>query len=102
VDEAVLLDAAALTAAPREIGLRALSAVLMAVSGQTYRPRFEGLERLFDRIGTGELGAGATLHGCHISPAPKVHRAGAAALLLVRRENPRKTGSSTKQGRSAG
>jgi tRNA(Ile)-lysidine synthase len=102
VDEAVLLDPAAITAAPREVGLRALSAVLMAVSGQPYRPRFEGLERLFDRIGTGELGAGATLHGCHISPAPKAYRAGTAALLLVRRENPRKTGSSAKRSRSAG
>jgi tRNA(Ile)-lysidine synthase len=100
--EAVLLDPAAITAAPREVGLRALSAVLMAVSGQPYRPRFEGLERLFDRIGTGELGAGATLHGCHICPAPKVHRAGTAALLLVRRENPRKSGSSAKRSRSAG
>jgi hypothetical protein len=74
----------------------------MAVSGQAYRPRFEGLERLFDRIGNGELGAGATLHGCHIAPAPKTHRAGAAALLLVRPESPRKTGSSPRRGRSAG
>jgi tRNA(Ile)-lysidine synthase len=94
VPEGVLLDPAAIAAAPREVGLRALSAVLLAVSGQVYRPRFEGLERLFDRIGAGELGAGATLHGCHIAPAPKLHRTGGAALLLVRRENPRKTGSS--------
>jgi tRNA(Ile)-lysidine synthase len=99
--EGVLLDPAAIAAAPREVGLRALSAVLMAVSGQAYRPRFEGLERLFDRIGQGELGAGATLHGCHIAPAPKAHRTGGAALLLVRPESPRKTGSSPKRARSA-
>lgn len=98
----VLLDAVAIAAAPREVGLRALSAVLMAVSGQAYRPRFEGLERLFDRIGTGELGAGATLHGCHIAPAPKAHRAQGAGLLLVRRESPRKTGSSMGRGRRPG
>jgi tRNA(Ile)-lysidine synthase len=102
VGDGVLLDPAAIAAAPREVGLRAMAAVLMAVSGQTYRPRFEGLERLFDRIGDGKLGAGATLHGCHIAPAPKVHRIGAAALLLVRPESPRKTGSSRKQARSAG
>jgi tRNA(Ile)-lysidine synthase len=102
VPEGVLLDPAAIAAAPREVGLRALSAVLMAVSGQTYRPRFEGLERLFDRIGKGELGAGATLHGCHIAPAPKAHRVGGIAPLLVRPESPRKTGSSPRRGRSAG
>ena len=49
----LLLDSQALTAAPREIGLRALAALLMAVSGEAYRPRFERLERLFDaRAGT--------------------------------------------------
>jgi hypothetical protein len=42
----------------------------MAVSGQAYRPRFERLERLFERIATGTLGAGSTLHGCKIAPAP--------------------------------
>ena len=59
----VLLDAQALLAAPREVGLRALAALLMAVSGEGYRPRFEALERLFDSIGSGNLGKGATLHG---------------------------------------
>jgi tRNA(Ile)-lysidine synthase len=98
----VLLDPAAIAAAPREVGLRALSAVLMAVSGQVYRPRFEGLERLFDRIGSGELGGGVTLHGCHIAPAPKTHRAGGLHLLLVRPESPRKTGSSTAWCRAPG
>ncbi len=52
----VLLDANALAAAPREIGLRVLAALLMAVSGEPYRPRFEALERLFDRIARGKLG----------------------------------------------
>ncbi len=51
------LDPVALAAAPREVGLRALAALLMAVSGQPYRPRFEALERLFDRIAAGTLGA---------------------------------------------
>lgn len=67
--EAVLVDASALRAAPREVGLRALAGVLMAVSGQTYRPRFERLERLFDSIVQDQLGAGRTLHGCRIGPA---------------------------------
>jgi tRNA(Ile)-lysidine synthase len=87
----VLLDAGALTAAPREVGLRALAEVLMTVSGQAYRPRFDSLERLFDGLAAHRLGGGATLHGCHIRAAPK----GSAPYdLLIRPESPRKTGSS--------
>jgi tRNA(Ile)-lysidine synthase len=65
--------------------------VLMAVGGQAYRPRFESLERLFDRIADGSFRAGATLHGCQISPAPRNF---GGHDLLVRAERPRKTGSS--------
>jgi tRNA(Ile)-lysidine synthase len=65
---AILIEAAALAAAPREVGLRALAQVLMTVSGQAYRPRFERLERLFDAIAQGSLGGGCTLHGCKIAP----------------------------------
>ncbi|MBW8709176.1 MAG: tRNA lysidine(34) synthetase TilS [Alphaproteobacteria bacterium] len=94
----VLLDPAVLAAAPREVGLRALAAVLMAVSGQSYRPRFESLERLFDQIGSGTLGAGATLHGCHISPAARLGKDFAPGALWLAPESPRKTGSSTGKG----
>jgi tRNA(Ile)-lysidine synthase len=90
----VLLDPAALAAAPREVGLRALASVLMTVGGQAYRPRFESLERLFDRIGGAGLGAGATLHGCHIRPAGKNEKVFAPFALVVAPESPRKTGSS--------
>jgi tRNA(Ile)-lysidine synthase len=94
-DEAgVLLDPAALAAAPREVGLRALASVLMTVGEQAYRPRFESLERLFDRIGGAGLGAGATLHGCHIRPAGKNEKVFAPYALLVAPESSRKTGSS--------
>ncbi len=65
---AVLVEPRALLAAPREVGLRALAAVLMGVSGQPYRPRFERLERLYDRLGAGGIGGGCTLHGCRIAP----------------------------------
>jgi tRNA(Ile)-lysidine synthase len=87
----VLLDAAALAAAPREVGLRGLASVLMAVGGQAYRPRFESLERLFDRLTGPGLGGGATLHGCHLRPVPV---ALAPFSLVVVPENPRKTRSS--------
>ncbi len=93
----VLLDPAVLVAAPREVGLRALAAVLMAVSGQPYRPRFESLERLFDQIGGGSLGAGATLHGCHIRPAGKRGKDFGAVALWLSPESPRKTGSSARK-----
>lgn len=94
----VLLDVAALAAAPRELGLRGLATVLMAVGGQDYRPRFDSLERLFDRIAAGRLGGGATLHGCSLRPlskaeAKKTHDFATFTLLVVP-ESPRKTGSS--------
>jgi hypothetical protein len=63
----------------------------MAVGSQPYRPRFESLERLFNRIADGGFKGGATLHGCQISPAPRNF---AGHDLLVRAERPRKTGSS--------
>jgi tRNA(Ile)-lysidine synthase len=81
----MLLDATALMAAPREVGLRALAALLMGVSGEPYRPRFDALERLFDGIAGGRLGGGATLHGCRVFPAPRAAQAfGAETLILVR------------------
>lgn len=89
--DGVLLESAALVAAPREVGLRALATVLMAVGGQAYRPRFDSLERLFDRIAGGSLNGGATLHGCHLAPAPRIF---APHDLLVRAEKTRKTASS--------
>jgi tRNA(Ile)-lysidine synthase len=87
IQSGLLLDPKALTAAPRELGLRALAAVLMAVSGQAYRPRFDSLERLFDALSGTRPGISATLHGCHIGPAPAAR---APFSLLVRREGPRK------------
>jgi tRNA(Ile)-lysidine synthase len=83
----MLLDPEALAAAPRELGLRALASVLMAVSGQPYRPRFDSLERLFDALSGARPATAATLHGCHIRPAPKDFM---PFSLLVRREGPRK------------
>jgi tRNA(Ile)-lysidine synthase len=83
----VLLDPKALAAAPRELGLRALASVLMAVSGQAYRPRFDSLERLFDALSGAKPRTSATLHGCHIGPAKADF---APFSLLVRREGPRK------------
>ncbi len=94
----MLLAPAMLVAAPREVGLRALAGVLMTVSGQAYRPRFEALERLFDRMAAGTVGKGANLHGCHIGPAAKT---GAQFALLVRPENPRKTAGSLKKATTA-
>lgn len=84
----VLLDPKVLAAAPRELGLRALASVLMAVSGQAYRPRFNSLERLFDALSGPKLRTSATLHGCCIGPAKADF---APFSLLVWREGPRKT-----------
>ena len=67
--EGILLDPAALAAAPRELGLRALARLLMQVGNKPYRPRFDSLERLFGNIAAGTLSGGVTLHGCRIAPA---------------------------------
>lgn len=91
--KAVLLDPALLAAAPSEVGLRALAAMLMKVSGHGYRPRFDALERLYQRIVSGNLGGGCTLHGCRIGPAP---RGNMNFAVLVKPESPRKTGGSRK------
>jgi tRNA(Ile)-lysidine synthase len=92
-----LLDPVALTGAPRELGLRALAVVLMKVSGNPYRPRFERLERLFDQIGQGSLGAGSTLHGCRIGPAPAARALYGPGTLLVRREGKRRKTMKNKE-----
>jgi tRNA(Ile)-lysidine synthase len=86
----VFLDGSALRAEPREIGLRALSAILMRVSGQAYRPRFERLEHLYDALGRS---AALTLSGCRIGPAPKEFRHFGTATLEIRRETPRRRGN---------
>jgi tRNA(Ile)-lysidine synthase len=86
----MLLDAKALMAAPREVGLRALAALLMAVSGEPYRPRFDALERLFDSIAAGKLGGGATLHGCRVFPAPRASHAFGAETFILSRESSRR------------
>jgi tRNA(Ile)-lysidine synthase len=87
-DGAAFLDGAALRAEPREIGLRALSAILMRVSGRPYRPRFERLEHLYEALGSSA--PALTLSGCRIGAATREFRHFAAATLEVRREKPRK------------
>jgi tRNA(Ile)-lysidine synthase len=61
------VDAAALAAAPDEVALRALAAVLATVSGAAYPPRLERLERLYQAWREG-LGRGRTLGGCRVLP----------------------------------
>ena len=96
IPDGLLLDPAALAAAPREVGLRALASVLMAVGGGIYRPRFESLERLYDRIAGKGLQAGVTLHGCQIRPLGNRAKEFGPFVLAVVPESPRKTGSSAR------
>jgi tRNA(Ile)-lysidine synthase len=87
--EGALLDSVRLKMAPREVGLRALAAVLSRISGEAYRPRFGRLERLFDSIRDGTLAGGATLHGCIVAPAQRTLSAFGTGTLAVTREKPR-------------
>jgi len=88
-----LLDAAALARTDRETGLRALSGLLMLVSGKAYRPRFERLENLFDSIIGGTFAAARTLCSCRISRAPKARAVFGPATLLIAREPRRGNGA---------
>ena len=63
-----VVDMATITAASSEIGRRALSRIVTCVGGGAYAPRRERLERLFARVADGQLGRGATLGGCLLSP----------------------------------
>jgi len=90
VDATALVERHALIQAPRELGLRALAALLMAVSGHAYRPRFSSLERIFDRIQDGELHGGCTLHGCRIAPAPKRQAIFGPGTVLIEAESRRR------------
>jgi hypothetical protein len=81
--------------ATEEIGLRVLAAVLMRVSGQSYRPRFERLKRLYDLIRGGQLRGGRTLHGCRIAPATRVNQLFGAGTLSILREHKRRAGAQT-------
>ena len=88
-DGMALVDSVRLKMAPREVGLRALASVLSRISGESYRPRFGGLERLFDAIRDGSLAGGATLHGCIVAPAPQRAAAFGTGTLTVAREKGR-------------
>jgi tRNA(Ile)-lysidine synthase len=85
-ESGALIDSVRLKMAPREVGLRALAAVLSRVSGEAYRPRFGRLERLYDSIRDGSLGGGATLHGCIVAPATRATLAFGTGTLVVTRE----------------
>jgi len=61
------VDVTSLAAAPEEVGLRALSAVLATIGGADYPPRLEQLERL-DRLSRDAVAGGRTLGGCRLLP----------------------------------
>ena len=82
----IVLDGSRFATVAPEIGLRALAHLLSSVSGETYRPRFERLERLFALLRAGELKSARTLHGCRIGPAPKAAATFGATSLLITRE----------------
>jgi len=88
-EKGFVIDPAALAGAPPELGLRALARILMTVSANPYRPRFDRLMTLFTAITENSLGGGRTLHGCRIGPAPRQSRRFGAATLLVEVEKGR-------------
>jgi tRNA(Ile)-lysidine synthase len=86
-----ILDAGQLSEAPAEIALRALACLLMRVSGQVYRPRFERLASLCESIRNGKFDAARTLHGCRISRAGKDAAVFGTGTIVIESEAPRRT-----------
>jgi tRNA(Ile)-lysidine synthase len=85
-----LVERRALIEAPLEIGLRALSTLIVEVSGASYRPRFARLEALFETIRTSAKFRARTLHGCRIGLAPKRRQVFGPATIEIKREGARK------------
>jgi len=82
----LILDGAALAAAPAEVRLRALARCLRTIGGEAVPPRRERLERLAGEIAAGGPAAGRTLAGCCVLPRGESPRPGAGRALLVCRE----------------
>jgi len=61
------LDPTALKAAPEEIGLRGLAALLATIAGAAQPPRLASLERLY-RVLPDAIAGGRTLGGCRLLP----------------------------------
>jgi len=85
-----LVDRDALHAAPREIGLRALSKLISEVSGTQYRPRFERLLALYSGLCNTTKFRARTLQGCRIGPAPKRLQSFGVGTIEIKREKARK------------
>ncbi len=84
----LLIDGAALRAAPRELGLRALAECLKRAGQQVYRPRFEQLEALYAALSSTKF-SGRTLHGCRLGPAPRRQAVFGPATLVLDPEKKR-------------
>jgi tRNA(Ile)-lysidine synthase len=65
----VTLDYEAFAALHPELGLRVLAKLLGRIGGNTYRPRFEKLERLYSRLCEDKNFPGATLEGVELLPS---------------------------------
>jgi tRNA(Ile)-lysidine synthase len=80
------VDGVALSAVPREIGLRALAELLMEIGGEIYRPRFKRLESLFDALISGKRLPGRTLHGCRVGHLSRKRAPFGQSTIVIRPE----------------
>lgn len=62
------LDASVLSAAPEEVGLRALARLVTAIGAQRYTPRLNRLENLYAWLCEKPGAGGRTLSGCQLLP----------------------------------
>lgn len=85
------VDCEALLAAPREIGLRALAAIIRAVGGHDYAPRLDALEGVYNALEEGTLGGGRTLSGVKLA-APAGRLVATRELAAAARAEPLELG----------
>ena len=62
------LDPARLSAAPEEVGLRAIARLITAIGAQRYTPRLSRLESLYQWLCAQPVTGGKTLSGCQLMP----------------------------------
>ncbi|MFP3945188.1 MAG: tRNA lysidine(34) synthetase TilS [Alphaproteobacteria bacterium] len=79
------LDPSVFARVPGEVALRLLARVLMSVSGASYRPRLERLERALAAL-KGGLARARTVGGCRLVPE-RSGRSGRSGRVLVCREH---------------
>ena len=82
-----IVEASEMAGAPRDVGLRALSRLLLCIGGGDFGPRERRLARLHGLLVCDRLGRGRTLGGCRVVALP-AKAYGENRILICRESRP--------------